>query len=100
MFRDSMLYDFLTEAVPVTVAIIGCITLIVVAIYSATSPMSCRAYGEKMVIETSWGFWTGCMINIRGQWLPSSEVVPVERDGRITFEPKPYVRLAPPAESK
>jgi hypothetical protein len=60
---------------------------------------SCMAKGEAMGIETQWGFYTGCMINVRGQLLPWSEVVPVERNGRIVFEPKPYVRLAPPEQS-
>jgi hypothetical protein len=49
-----------------------------------------------MQIETEWSMWTGCMNRVHGQWLPWHEVVPVERNGRIVFEPKPYVRLAPP----
>ena len=57
---------------------------------------SCLASGEKMQIETEWSMWTGCMNRVHGQWLPWHEVVPVERNGRIVFEPKPYVRLAPP----
>lgn len=60
----------------------------------------CVERGAAMQIDMRWGFWTGCMVNINGQLLPSSEVVAVDRGGRIAFEPKPYVRLAPPQTGK
>lgn len=55
--------------------------------------MECLARGAKMQIETHYSFSTGCMINIRGAWLPWSEVIPVEVDGKIVFRPKPVVRF-------
>lgn len=73
------------------------ITAVVVASFYALDRPSCYAQGEKMKIETEWSFDTKCMIKVRNQWLPWSEVVPVERNGTIVFEPKPHVRLAPPA---
>ena len=58
---------------------------------------TCLARGEKMEISVEWGLWTGCMVDVGGQFLPWSEVVPVKQaDGRIAFEPKPYVRLSAP----
>jgi hypothetical protein len=59
------------------------------AIYALMDPPTCRSKGAKMEITVDWGFWTGCMVNLRGQWLPWSEVVPVERGGKIVFVPKP-----------
>ena len=54
---------------------------------------SCHAQGDKMQIEVEYSGWTGCMIKVKGTWLPWTEVVPVERDGKIVFEPKPVVRI-------
>lgn len=97
MYRDSIIYDFIFEFIPGFVAIIGSFMLVIagvaVAFYTATSPPTCRAYGEKMQIEVDWGFWTGCMIRLHGQWLSTGDVIPVERDGKIVFAPKPVVRF-------
>lgn len=65
----------------------------VVVLSFAFGPPSCHANGSKMGIKVEWSFWTGCMIEVRGTWLPWSEVVPIERDGKIVFEPKPSIRL-------
>jgi hypothetical protein len=74
---------------------IGCAILAIGGLNYILSSATCRELGDKMAITTEYGFLTGCMIEIKGQWLPWSEVVPVDR-GKITFEPKPYVRLGAP----
>jgi hypothetical protein len=89
----EMFVDVLAAVFAVVTGIALALTGFVVAFYLATAPASCRANGQKMGIEVDWGFWTNCMINVKGTWLPLSEVVPVERDGKIVFEPKPVVRL-------
>jgi hypothetical protein len=45
-----------------------------------------------MKLNVEWTLLTGCMIDVRGQFLPWSEVVSVERNGKIVFEPKPQIR--------
>jgi hypothetical protein len=77
-------------------SVIGCAIGAIAGLNYIRSDAMCRALGDKMAITTEYGFWTGCMIEIKGQWLPWSEVVPVDRGGKITFEPKPYVRLGAP----
>jgi hypothetical protein len=90
---DSFLVEVVVPFVAFMCGFCLLIASVVVAIYLATAPASCNAMGSKMGIEVSWGFWTNCMIMVRGTWLPWSEVVPIERDGKIVFEPKPVVRL-------
>lgn len=58
-----------------------------------TTSTTCRAMGEAMRINVYWNAWTGCMISVKGQLLPWSEVVPIERNGKIEFVPKPVIRL-------
>lgn len=53
---------------------------------------TCRARGAALGLETQWGYWTGCLVTISGQTLPMSEVIPIERDGKIVFVPKQYLR--------
>lgn len=84
------------EALDVALIIVVCLgtlalslVTIWMAIYLAFSPASCSAYGRKTGLTVEWGFWSACMVNVRGQWLRDSDVIPVERDGKIVFVPKP-----------
>lgn len=93
MYRGGFLNAFVTEFVPAFFGVILGIVLMLVAVvaacYSTIAPPTCRARGAKMNLEVSWGFWEGCMGNVKGQWLPWSDIVPVEKDGKIIFVPKP-----------
>jgi len=93
----SDIADFVAEVVATIVAVLGLLLAgiigVGVAFYLAVAPATCYSKGNKMGIEVSWVFWTDCMIMVNGTWLPWSEVVPVLRDGKIVFEPKPVVRL-------
>jgi hypothetical protein len=75
------------------VAIIVALISALVGGISGLNKVSCYAYGEKMGIEVEHTFFTGCMIHVSGTWLPWTEVVPVLRDGKVAFEPKPMLRL-------
>ena len=98
--RSSLFHDFVAEFLGPFMLLLGGLlaacAMFGVALYMATSPATCHSYGRKMQITVDWGFWTGCMIDVRGQWLPWTEVVPIERNGKIVFEPKPVVRLQAP----
>jgi hypothetical protein len=87
----SFFFGFVLLAGGILVAAVGGV------MYGLDRP-TCYERGEKMAIRVEWGLLTRCMVNIGGQWLPWDEVIPVERNGRIVFEPKPYVRLAPPEQ--
>lgn len=104
MSRDSFVGEFFIEFLPAFITIVGGLAVAIgavgVAIYYATGPTTCRAYADKMQIETSWGFWTDCMVKVQGQWLPWSDVVPVERNGTIVFVPKPQVILKSQEQQK
>jgi hypothetical protein len=91
---DDMLYAVL-DFMPILAFLAVCAALISGAVYGAVwmSAKGCHATGDKMGIEVEFSSWTGCMVRIKGTWLPWTEVVPVERDGKIVFEPKPVVRL-------
>lgn len=67
------------------------------ALYLIFSPATCYAHGRKTGLTVEWGFWTACMVNIQGQWLSQDMVVPVERNGKVVFVPKPVptVQLKP-----
>ena len=92
--ENSPIHDFVTEFVPGFFGVIFGLALATVlvlqACYLAFDPPMCRARGAKMGIEVSWGFWEGCMASLSGQWLPWSEIVPVERGGKIVFVPRPH----------
>jgi hypothetical protein len=92
-FAGSFIAEVVVPLFGVAFAIVFGGAAAIVILDVATSPRSCAAKGVKMSIETEWGFWTGCMINVKGQWLPWSEVIPVERNGRIEFAPKPHVTI-------
>jgi len=93
--RGSFIYDFFTEFVPVVIGIVlggGLVVFaLIAALYTALDGPACRSRGQQMGIEVSWGFAAGCMANLKGQWLPWSEIVPVERDGKIVFVPRPHI---------
>lgn len=94
---SDFVHDFFVEFMPAMFAVLGGIALtiglITVTLYTTMDPPTCRANGSKMGIEVDWEFWTGCMGHVQGTWLPWSQIVPVERDGKIVFAPKPIFRL-------
>lgn len=95
MYRDSFIYDFCFEFIPAFIGFILGLTLVGTVIgfgiFAIFDPPTCHAKGDKMGLEVNWSFWTGCMINLKGQWLDSSDVIPIERDGKIVFTTKPVV---------
>ena len=42
---------------------------------------------KKMGLEADHSIATGCMIKVSGQWLPSTAIVPMEKEGKIIFVP-------------
>jgi hypothetical protein len=60
---------------------------------SIFGPLHCRAYTEARGLQYEWGFWAGCMVTLRGQRLGIDEIVAVERNGIIRYEPKPVIFL-------
>lgn len=78
------------QAVALTAVILG----IMIGGFYMVSRYECSSKGELMGLQTDFGLYTGCMINIKGQWLPWTSVVPVERDGKILFVPKPEVYIS------
>lgn len=86
-------FSFRRFLVGVGVPILGALVL---AVYGCTwlAGRSCIETGRAIGLETQWGTWTGCLGSVNGQLLPWSEIVPVERNGKIVFVPKPYVRLS------
>ena len=71
---------------------ISCLLLFFVGgAYYEFSGSSCRDKSKMMTIESYYSMSTGCMIKVQGQYLPWSEVIPVEGDDKIVFVPKnPY----------
>jgi hypothetical protein len=93
-FLDDLIDGFL-DMVPF-LAILGFFAAAIAIFASGAlwlNSKHCTAAGDKMGIEVEFSAFTGCMIRVKGTWLPWSEVIPVERDGKIVFEPKPVVRL-------
>lgn len=53
----------------------------------------CYEGGKLWGIESHHSFALGCQLRTTdGQWLPASYVVPVLKDGKTIFVPKPQVR--------
>ena len=87
------LYLFWFEFIPGMIGVItGAVLLvatIVYALYWVFDRPECYDRGRLMGHEVTWSGSTGCMVNIRGQWLPYKDVAPVERDGKVVFVPRP-----------
>lgn len=88
-----MMRDFLTEFVPMLVVSITIVIGLIVGGAAFVDNRMCDAAGHEMQITTSWTMFGGCMVTLKGQKLPISQVVPVERNGAIVFEPRPRVRI-------
>lgn len=97
MYRDSMVYDFFFEFIPAMFAVtfgiaVALFAIAVVGFYTLDRP-ACAAKGEKTGLETYWSFRTGCMVSLGGQWVDEDDVIPVERNGKIVFAPKPVFKI-------
>jgi hypothetical protein len=88
---------FRAVVLPTTLIVWGLLTFLLATIYFI-QVRTCNERQKIMNINTEYHFWSGCMVDVKGQLLPWSEVVPVERNGKIVFTAKPYVRLAPPTK--
>lgn len=92
-FRESKIFEFASFAAGALTFMVGVIFAIIIAcmlVFTTLDGPTCRSKGSVMNLDVKWNFWTGCMVSVRGQYLPWSEVIPVERDGKIVFEPKPH----------
>ena len=69
----------------------GCMVLLLALLIGAVafdmSGYPCYAKTKKMGLEADYSIVTGCMVKVSGQWLPSTSIVPLERDGKIIFVP-------------
>lgn len=61
------------------------VILVLVAIFIAVivgtnkiNQISCEARGSVMGLESQYGWRTGCMVRVRGQWIPLSNFRVVE----------------------
>ena len=88
-----MIREFFLECVPIMATIILLPLGLIIGLAVWVSSSACEAKGREMRIDTSWGLHSGCMITLKGQKLPWEEVIPVERNGAIVFEPRPRVRI-------
>lgn len=57
------------EALTVLVAIVV-LTFLVVVVVWPINWYSCHSRAEKMGFQAEWGPVTGCMIQVRGEWVP------------------------------
>lgn len=97
MFQDNIIGAFFFEFIPAMFALIFGLFLagflIFNVVYYTLDRPTCTAKAAKMGIETNWSYWTGCMVNLQGQWLSVSDVIPAERNGKIVFIPKPVFTI-------
>jgi hypothetical protein len=69
------------------------IFLVVLGVFNEMSGNSCNQKAQLMNLKSHYTLSTGCMLLVNDQWLPWSEVIQVERDGKIVFVPKYPPRL-------
>ena len=100
MFRNEAywyegVFDFLSVVAGIIGFVLGVILLAAAVgcgIFWIFDRPECLNRGPMMGADVSWSFSTGCMVKVTGQdvYLPWREIVPVERDGKIVYVPKPY----------
>lgn len=64
----------------------------VAGVYQITGGQ-CRDMGQRMSVETSYKFGTGCMYKLGDQWIPEDMITAAERNGKVIFVPKNTHRL-------
>lgn len=76
--------------------IAGFITLMVLLLvfvigYAATG-IPCSKNAEIMKYPYQFNWTNGCMLNVNGTWVSSSELVPVDKGDKIVYLPKHKTR--------
>jgi hypothetical protein len=84
---------FASFTITFTSLIVFVFLYVAVATYNEVTGISCNNAAAIMNLESMYSFSTGCMLKVNGQFLPKSEVVPVERDGKIVFVPRNPTRI-------
>lgn len=74
-------------------AVVSLLTFITITAYYQFTGKSCNNAAAIMNLESMYSFSTGCMLKVNGQFLPNSEIVPVERDNKIVFVPRNPTRI-------
>lgn len=76
------------------VTLMGILVLIVLtSLYYEFSGSSCNSKAAVMGLESKYSWATGCMVKVNNQFLLASDVIPIERDGKIVFVTKTPHRL-------
>ena len=73
--------------------VLSLLTFIGMTTYYQFTGKSCNNTAAIMNLESKYSFSTGCLLKVNGQFLPKSEVVSVERDGKIVFVPRNPTRI-------
>lgn len=63
-------------------------TLVGLGIYEVTG-IPCNTKSQMIGFESQFTIATGCMVKVNDkQWIPYSDLIPLERDGKIVYVPK------------
>jgi hypothetical protein len=92
-YMDKVDKMFATAFVTIFLVVLGIFVALGVGAYNEMSGNSCNQKAQLMNLKSYYTISTGCMLLVNDQWLPWSEVIPVERDGKIVFVPKYPYRL-------
>lgn len=87
---DSMLISMFTVFVgAMAILIIG----LVIAFGYHITGIPCSNAGKLLGAETNYSFSNGCWVKVNDRFLPMSEVVAIERDGRTVLVPEMPFRM-------
>lgn len=87
---DSMLISMFTVFVgAMAILIIG----LVIAFGYHVTGIPCSNAGKLLNAETNYSFSNGCWVKVNDRFLPMSEVVPIEKDGKTVLVPKAPIRM-------
>lgn len=87
------------EKVVVTVFSFVVATLLFLVIFAASmivfdmTGIPCANKAKLLNVEHSHSISTGCWVKIHDRFVPLSEIIPVEKDGKIGFTPKTPLRI-------
>ena len=77
----------------ILVALVLAFLVVGIALGYAFTGIPCSNAGKLLNAETNYSISNGCWVKVNDRFLPMSEVVPIEKDGKTVLVPKAPIRM-------
>lgn len=84
MFKDSYGYYRIGWVITFAALLLAAVIFAICSGINEASAKSCRDTGKKMELEADYGWWTGCLYKVNGQWI-DSDMIRVTDTGAVVI---------------